>query len=1053
MALPDISHQNILDALQKFDTEYRNTEAWRGWENKQKWQYAILENDQYYPIKQVIHLATGRPVNTFSGGEESIKFVKNRGFHVEALRPPTETDTIIALYELLIERYPETIETSEAIKVLAEQFLLTSSLLRETVPSGEPHWDNRVRQARRKLVDAGVLDEPQRGEWRLRLRDEPKYWVEKTLVQGRPDRESGDHALGSALWSPKRASDDRDIYRLMRFVQPGDHVLHLTDNEAITRISQVTALPETDFVGLQGSEWEGRPAYRVQLDGGQALSPPLHRSMFFDDTDVASELKGLAGRQRGLFFTSTLELNQGAYLTEAPAELLQILQKAYRKHAGKTLGFPWQTPQGQNVQPRLRIDRLEAAWRIFTWIFGENPFDTEAYLADERRYKLRLSEQWRDLVTQKRLQEALNGADPQKYAGEIGRFVTQSPDNNLLPWRYAVAIKAPFSEDSGRIFLEAISDLLFGDHDTPDIDAFNTKMADIYDQALDQSAVRAASVCIPTLFLWLHRPQSEIFIRPSLYQDTAEALLYNPNQITGQYLTITDYQNARLFATSILDHLADRGCRDFIDVQGFLWVLGGDPYFWFGGHNYGSTDNKLEKFDAKSVYAIGFGRDNEALSREIIREIRDGTSAKDIKRHIDQSDLDRNAQKNLKEFVDLCRSVYPVLFAKSVYYHKSDKVSLIRINAVANIKGQPSYDPGLGWQVGAAWLSRPDEAFELGSYYGKLNGTLLRLKLKDTLEALAKPYVAGKKLDEQDEKTVDSGDEGDVGDPIETSPHPEYSLQEFCSETGFEVDRVEGWLRRLERKGQIILQGPPGTGKTYLAERLARYLVGGTYGDWDLVQFHPSYAYEDFMQGIRPYSDGGQLQFDVQPGRFLEFCQRAGKDKSSPFVLIIDEINRANLSRVFGELMYLLEYRDREIPLATSKERFRLPSNVRLIGTMNTADRSIALVDHALRRRFSFIHLAPEYPILERHLAREGFPDAKLVEYLRNINREINDRHYEIGISYFLVSGDQLQEQIEDIWRGEIEPYLEEYFYDQPDRVEAFRWDRVSDSILQPATE
>ncbi len=168
------------------------------------------------------------------------------------------------------------------------------------------------------------------------------------------------------------------------------------------------------------------------------------------------------------------------------------------------------------------------------------------------------------------------------------------------------------------------------------------------------------------------------------------------------------------------------------------------------------------------------------------------------------------------------------------------------------------------------------------------------------------------------------------------------------------------WIAAIRRKGQAIFYGPPGTGKTYVAERLAKHLIGGGDGFSELVQFHPSYSYEEFIQGIRPITNAdGHLSYRLVPGRFLEFCRRAEQCQGT-CVLIIDEINRANLSRVFGELMYLLEYRDRCIPLAGGRT-LRIGKNVCIIGTMNTADRSIALVDHALRRRFAFISLSPNF--------------------------------------------------------------------------------------------
>jgi len=284
------------------------------------------------------------------------------------------------------------------------------------------------------------------------------------------------------------------------------------------------------------------------------------------------------------------------------------------------------------------------------------------------------------------------------------------------------------------------------------------------------------------------------------------------------------------------------------------------------------------------------------------------------------------------------------------------------------------------------------------------------------------------------------------GDPPPPPPNPPYSIVECAEETGFGESMLQRWLRALERKKQAIIYGPPGTGKTYLAERLAKHLVGGNDGLLEIVQFHPSYAYEDFIQGIRPKASAdGKLEYPLVPGRFLEFCREA-KRRSGPCVLIIDEINRANLSRVFGELMYLLEYRESKAPLAGGG-MLSIPANVRIIGTMNTADRSIALVDHALRRRFAFLYLPPDFEVLRRfHHDSKGFSVDGLIQALEMANRQIDDPHYALGTSFFLRR--DLAEGIEDIWRMEIEPYLEEYFFDQPEKLEDLRWQKVSKTIL-----
>ena len=164
-----------------------------------------------------------------------------------------------------------------------------------------------------------------------------------------------------------------------------------------------------------------------------------------------------------------------------------------------------------------------------------------------------------------------------------------------------------------------------------------------------------------------------------------------------------------------------------------------------------------------------------------------------------------------------------------------------------------------------------------------------------------------------------------------------------------------------ERK-QVIFYGPPGTGKTYLANKLARHLTED--GAVKLVQFHPSYTYEDFFEGFRPEPGGsGTLTFTLRAGPFRDFAEAAQANPTTPYILIIDEINRANLAKVFGELYFLLEYRDESISLQYSPDKeFTLPENLFLIGTMNTADRSIARIDTAMRRRFAFVELDPRIP-------------------------------------------------------------------------------------------
>jgi MoxR-like ATPase len=248
----------------------------------------------------------------------------------------------------------------------------------------------------------------------------------------------------------------------------------------------------------------------------------------------------------------------------------------------------------------------------------------------------------------------------------------------------------------------------------------------------------------------------------------------------------------------------------------------------------------------------------------------------------------------------------------------------------------------------------------------------------------------------------------------------------------------------LREKKQLVLEGPPGSGKTYVADLFGRYFVGGELqgpptSHLMIVQFHQSYGYEDFVEGIRPETnEAGQLEYKLSPGAFKEFCEDARKNPDARYVMIVDEINRGNLSRIFGELLLLLEYRDKWARLAYG-DLFSIPPNVYLIGTMNTTDRSLAQIDYALRRRFYFYRLMPldgdRAPVLEGWLAKQDLP-APQREYILKLFVALNQRvkqelgeHFQVGHSYFMNRDVATAQGLRRIWRRAVMPLLEEYFY------------------------
>lgn len=272
---------------------------------------------------------------------------------------------------------------------------------------------------------------------------------------------------------------------------------------------------------------------------------------------------------------------------------------------------------------------------------------------------------------------------------------------------------------------------------------------------------------------------------------------------------------------------------------------------------------------------------------------------------------------------------------------------------------------------------------------------------------------------------------------------------DFCRATYLGPD----WLRRarelLALKKQLILQGVPGTGKTHVARWLARLLTAGQDDALRLVQFHPAYSYEELVEGIKVRSVAVEGRHDVtypvEDGLLTSFAAEAARRPSEPFVLVIDEINRGNLPRIFGELLYLLEYREQAVELPCSRRRFRLPANLYLIGTMNAADRSVAAIDQALRRRFSFLEMSPDANTLASWLAAH-VPAAgpafagTVVRLFERLNARLRAElgpHALVGHSYFMVR-DLNEERLEMIWRHHVQPLLQELFAAHPDRWGAY---------------
>lgn len=302
-------------------------------------------------------------------------------------------------------------------------------------------------------------------------------------------------------------------------------------------------------------------------------------------------------------------------------------------------------------------------------------------------------------------------------------------------------------------------------------------------------------------------------------------------------------------------------------------------------------------------------------------------------------------------------------------------------------------------------------------------------------------------------KNDSDADAAELDEDTAENENEAYTKDDFLNDVFMESKEYDRLVGLLEMKYNVILQGAPGVGKTYAAKRLAYSIMGEKDENRiKFVQFHQSYSYEDFIQGYRPNDNDNR--FVLKNGVFYDFCHRAENDIDRPYFFIIDEINRGNLSKILGELMMLIEkdHRGERLNLLYSNEEFCVPKNIRIIGMMNTADRSLAMMDYALRRRFAFYSFKPAFENndnndkngnkkFEAYInSKHNYKFKALINAVKDLNKEIADddnlgEGFKIGHSYFCTDEDITDEWLNNVIEYEIKPLISEYWFDEPKKV------------------